>query len=287
MRLKRYISCAIIGSVAIPVAAAPVIRSTDVLNAPGSDGASPSSSSITLGSAGTSPASTSIPAGPTGRSDRPEWTWTSDHGHVSVHKVFVIDWGDFARKQVTVAVAGFQDHPEYLLRSIHRLTDFKLDASDDAFGIAYACMMVSDSFGMWTQTSRVLREYRNKHPAEQAAAKLAIRSQVLGNKNMFKHSLKHIEELRRDFGLTTGQDDPGYQKDVSSAARRQLMYHHSLPHIEELCRDFGLKVNDGDPTFRESVASAGGLRNQYHGSLPHIEELRRDFGLKVNKGDPG
>ena len=100
----------------------------------------------------------------------------------ALYGVPVIGWGDFARTHVTADMAGFQAHPEFLLRSIHRLTDFKLDASDDAFGIAYACMMAAGSFGLWTQTRRVLREYRNMHPAERAAAKLAITPKPWGTR---------------------------------------------------------------------------------------------------------
>jgi hypothetical protein len=197
----------------------------------------------------------------------------------------IIGWGDFARTHVTADMAGFQAHPEYLLRSIHRLSDFKLDASDDALGVAYSCMMAAGAFGAWVQTRRVLREYRNKHPAERAAAKLAMRN--LGNKNMFKYGLKHIEELRRDFGLTAREGDPGYKKDVASAAGRRLMYHHSVPNVAELRRDFGLTAIEGDPGYHLAVASAGGLRNTFRGALPHVAELRRDFGLTAIEGDPG
>ena len=83
----------------------------------------------------------------------------------ALYCVPIIGWGDFARAHVTADMAGFQAHPEYLLRSIHRHSDFKLDASDDALGVAYSCMMAAGSFGVWVQTSSVLREYRNKHPS--------------------------------------------------------------------------------------------------------------------------
>ena len=62
------------------------------------------------------------------------------------------------------------------MRSIHRITDYKLDASNVAFGVAYTCMMASGSFGVILQALRVLREYRNMHPSERAAAKLAMRA---------------------------------------------------------------------------------------------------------------
>jgi hypothetical protein len=98
-----------------------------------------------------------------------------------LYGVPVIGWGDF----VSAAMDGVQFHPEALVRSIHRITDYKLDGSDAWFGVAYTCTMAAGTFGVYVQTRSVLREYRNMHPLERAAAKLAMRMRMLGNKNMF------------------------------------------------------------------------------------------------------
>jgi hypothetical protein len=63
------------------------------------------------------------------------------------------------------------------------------------------------------------------------------------------------------------------------------MYHHSLPHVAELRREFGLTANEGETGYHEAVASAGGLRHTYRAALPHVAELKARFGLTANEGD--